>query len=349
MKMMKMITAASSKINFVLILLSLLAVLLSCFIGSTDLSFADIISALFGSENTSAEIITEIIVWELRLPRALAAWVTGFALGISGAALQAMLRNPLAEPGVLGISSVSVLFSTFVIFYGFAGVGGFGLPLASISGALVATFLISLAARRAINMVALILVGVGLSSFAGAMMALLMNLAPNPFTLSDMINWTLGSVAYRSFDDIALVLPFMAFGTFCLMRQSGALSALTLGEEAARGVGVNLKQMRLMVVLGTGVLTGASVALAGAIGFVGIVAPHIIRPFMAYNSGKTLVPSGLLAGLILVLADIIIRLIPSPAELKLGVVAALIGAPVFVWIAVHGIRQTYAREAGEQA
>lgn len=334
-----MTNIAPKKLNLILLCASVLSLLAACFIGSTALAPAEIITAFIGG----GDPVTQVIIWDLRLPRALAAQIAGFALGISGAALQGLLRNPLAEPGVLGISASAVLSSTFVIFYGLIGVtwwGGLGLPLASIGGALAATFLISVAARRADNMVTLILVGVGLSSFAGGLMALLMNLAPNPFTLSDMINWTLGSVAYRSFDDIALVVPFMLVGVILLRRSAGGLAALTLGEEAAQGIGVDIKRLRLMIVLGTGLLTGASVALAGAIGFVGIVAPHLIRPFTRYNPAHALVPSGLLAGLILVWADILIRLIPSPFELKLGVVAALIGAPVFVWIALNAAHYT---------
>lgn len=166
-------------------------------------------------------------------------------------------------------------------------------------------------------------------------MSLLMNLAPNPFSLSDMINWMLGSVANRSFDDLFLVAPFMLLGSAILLGTRRGLSALTLGEEAASGVGVDLRRQRLLVVLGAGLATGASVAIAGAIGFIGIVAPHIVRPLVSYDPARSLVPAGLLAGLILVLADIGVRVMPTANELKLGVVAALIGAPAFVWIAMQ--------------
>ena len=181
----------------------------------------------------------------------------------------------------------------------------------------------------------LILVGVGLSSFAGAAMSLLLNFAPNPFFLADMINWTLGSVANRSFADIAFALPFLGLGFGILYASRRGLSALTLGEDAASSLGVNLRKQRILVVLGAGLATGASVALAGAIGFVGIVAPHVVRPFVRHDPARTLIPSALLAGVFLVLADIGVRLLPSQTELKLGVVAALIGAPAFIWIAMQ--------------
>jgi len=173
-----------------------------------------------------------------------------------------------------------------------------------------------------------------LSSFAGAAMSLLLNLSPNPFSLSDMINWTLGSVANRSFDDMALAAPFLIAGFLILYVTRRGLSVLTLGEEAASGLGVNLKRQRIFVVLGAGLATGAAVSIAGAIGFVGIVAPHLIRPFVRHDPARSLVPSALLAGIFLVVADIGVRVLPTQTELKLGVVAAIFGAPAFIWIAM---------------
>lgn len=269
------------------------------------------------------------------MPRAIAAFVVGAALGLSGAALQALLRNPLAEPGVLGVSAFSVLGATLVLFYGLATFSPILVPLAAIAGALGATAILLIAAIRTKSVITLILIGVGLSSFAGALMALLLNLAPNPFALSDLITWTLGSVANKSLPDIAMALPFMIIGGGALYTVRRELSALTLGEEAAFGLGVDLKHTRLATVLGTGLLTGAAVSIAGAIGFVGIVAPHVIRPLVQFRPEKTLLSSALLGGLMLVVADIGVRLIPSSSELRLGVVAALIGAPVFVWIATQ--------------
>ena len=274
-----------------------------------------------------------VVVWEIRLPRAVAAFVVGAALGASGAALQGLLRNPLAEPGVLGVSATAALGATFVLYYGLAGAGGFLLPLAAVAGALAATGLLSAAALRVGSMVTLILVGVGLSSFAGALMALLLNFAPNPFSLFDMLNWMLGSVANRSFEDLALAAPFLAAGLVLLFAARRGLSALTLGEEAAAGAGLDPLRARLLVIAGAGLATGAAVSVAGAIGFVGIVAPHLVRPFVDHHPARTLAPAALLAGVILVAADVGVRLVPTAAELKLGVAAALIGAPVFVWIA----------------
>ena len=314
-----------------LIAASVLAILSACLLGSTALPADRLLAALFGG----AEAGDRLVVWQIRLPRAIAAYIVGAALGISGAALQGLLRNPLAEPGVLGVSASASLMATFALYYGIASITPWALPIAAIIGALTATALITIAALRTQSVVTLILIGVGLSSFAGAAMSLLMNLAPNPFSLSDMINWMLGSVANRSFDEITLAAPFILAGGATLFATRRGLSALTLGEEAAAGIGLNLRRQQIFTVVGAGLATGGAVALAGAIGFVGIVAPHIIRPFVGHDPARSLVPSALFSGLILVVADIFVRLMPTSAELKLGVVAALIGAPAFVWIAMQ--------------
>lgn len=309
----------------------LLALAAACMLGSTPIGATRVVAALLGQSPPG----DAIVIWEIRLPRALAAFVVGAALGISGAALQGLLRNPLAEPGVLGVTASAALAATFTLYYGLAAGSAFVLPMASIVGALGATALLAAAAMRIRSVVTLILLGVGLSSFSAALMSLLLNLAPNPFSLSDMINWLLGSVANRSYDDLKITTPLVLAGMVILYLTRRGLSALTLGEEAASGIGLNLRRQRIAVVLGAGLATGAAVALAGAIGFVGIVAPHIVRPFVGYDPARSLVPSALLAGLILVLADIGVRLLPTNTELKLGVVAALIGAPAFIWIAVQ--------------
>ncbi|MEM6914583.1 MAG: iron ABC transporter permease [Pseudomonadota bacterium] len=314
-----------------LALAGLVAIALACLIGSTPLPPSRVLVALVGGASEG----DQLVVWAIRFPRALAAYLVGAALGISGAALQGLLRNPLAEPGVLGVSASASLFATFALYYGIVSANPWALPIAAIIGALIATGVLTLAAIRTPSIITLILIGVGLSSFAGATMSLLMNLAPNPFSLSDMINWMLGTVANRSFQDIAMTAPFMVAGAAILLWQRRGLSALTLGEEAASGVGLDLQRQRLFTVLGAGLATGASVALGGAIGFIGIVAPHLVRPLVDHDPARSLVPSALLAGFVLVVADIGIRVLPTDNELKLGVVAAIIGAPAFVWIAVQ--------------
>ena len=329
-----------SILNPLLLLAALSALFGALLLGSTPMQASSALAALLGLGDT----VDSTIIWRIRLPRALAAFIVGLALGGSGAALQGLLRNPLAEPGVLGVSASASLGATCALYYGLAGLSAWLVPVAAVAGALFATMLIAAAAMRTASVATLILVGVGLSSFAGAAMSLLMNLAPNPFSLSDMINWMLGSVANRGFPDIAFAAPFIAAGLTILLAGRGGLTALTLGDEAAAGVGLNLRRQRLLVVAGAGLATGGAVALAGAIGFVGIVAPHIARPLVNHDPARSLIPSALLAGLILVLADIGARLLPTESELKLGVIAALIGAPAFIWIAMR--RRTVSAEQG---
>ena len=309
----------------------LMALIGACLLGSVPLPVARLIAALVGA----GEPGDSLVVWAVRLPRAIAAFVVGAALGASGAALQGLLRNPLAEPGVLGVSASAALFATVALSWGLAEVAPFALPLAAVMGALAATALVAAVARATRSVVTLILAGVGLASFAGALMALLMNLAPNPFSLADMVNWMMGSVANRSFVDLGFAAPFVVAGLLLLFVTRRGLSALALGEEAAAGIGLDLRRQQLAVVIGAGLATGGSVAIAGTIGFVGIVAPHLVRPLVGHDPARSLVPSALLAGLFLVVADIAVRIVPTDSELKLGVVAALLGAPVFVAVAAR--------------
>ncbi len=317
-----------SRLNQGLILLCVFAVIGACLYGSTTLEASRVLRALVGGGDP-ADVI---VVWQIRLPRAFAALIVGFTLGICGAALQGLLRNPLAEPGVLGVSASAALGATTAIYYNLVLVSPWILPLASIVGALGSTALLALAATRNAPVITLLLIGVGLSAFAGALMSLLLNLAPTPFSLADMINWSLGSVANRSFSDLILASPFLAVGIALLMLGRSGLVLLSLGEESALAAGLNVRGLRILIVAGTGLAVGAAVSLAGAIGFVGLIAPHLVRPLVGYDPGRTLLSSGLLAGLLLVLADMGIRALHTTVELNLGVVAALGGAPVFVWI-----------------
>ena len=318
-----------SRVSILLAAALAAAILLSLLLGSVALPLDRVLSAI-AFAGTPGD---QLVIWDIRLPRSLAAALVGAALGMSGAALQGLLRNPLAEPGILGVSATAALCASVTLYFGLAASGPFVLPTAAVAGALLATFLVAAAALSTQSVVTLILIGVGLSSFSGALMALLMNLSPNPFNLADLVNWTLGTVANRSMQDLAFAAPLAAIGMGLLWITRRGLLALTLGEESAAGLGVDLKKQRLAVIVGAGLATGASVALAGAIGFVGIVAPHLVRPFVRYDASRLLVPSALLGALLLVLADIGVRVIPTDAELRLGVVAALIGAPVFIWIA----------------
>ncbi len=316
------------------IFLSLMVVLLfavSALVGTAPLAFGDTVAALTGQGDEAVRAI----IWELRLPRAAAAFAVGAALGLAGAGLQGLLQNPLAEPGVLGVSAFSALGAVIAIFFGFAAVNSFAVPVAAILGAGVATVLLVFAAMKGAGSVTLLLIGIGLSSFAGALMSLALNMAPNPYSLSDLVNWMMGSVANRSWLDMALGAPGWIIGAALVLLAGPGLRALSLGDETARSLGADPRRVRLLVIGGTSLLAGASVATAGAIGFVGIVAPHVIRPFVRHDPQRLLIPSALLAGIILMAADIAVRVLPFQQELKLGVAAALVGGPVFIWISAR--------------
>ncbi|MEH6409627.1 MAG: iron ABC transporter permease [Hyphomonas sp.] len=304
---------------------------LSVLVGSAPLGLGETFAALIGQETEASRII----VWEIRLPRAVAAFGVGAALGLSGAGLQGLLQNPLAGPGVLGVSAFASLGAVIAIYFGLAAAGSFAVPLAAILFSGLAVALLLFAAGRGASTVTLLLVGIGLSSLAGALMSLALNLAPNPYSLSDLINWMLGSVANRSWTDVGMAVPAWALGAAAVIMAGPSLRALSLGEETAASLGVNPARVRLLIIIGTSLLAGASVAVAGTIGFVGMVAPHIVRPLVKHDPQRVLLPSALAAGGMLLGADMLVRVLPFSQELKLGVAAALFGAPVFIWIAAR--------------
>ncbi|MEQ1724343.1 MAG: iron ABC transporter permease [Sphingopyxis sp.] len=309
------------------LLIALLVVIaLSAFIGPTLIAPADMARALA----RSGDPLIATIIFDIRLPRSIAAAIVGGALGMSGAAMQALLRNPLAEPGTLGVSASAATAATAVVYFGLAASAPWLVPIASLTGACGATALISTAAVRMRGVASLILLGVALSALSGAVMALFINLAPNPFSLSDLINWTAGSVAGRDWGDIALPAPFIAMGMLLLYAARRSLGALALGEEAAYGLGVDLSRTRMLTIIGTGLATGGAVALAGVVGFVGLVAPHAVRAMVRHDAGAALTPAALAGAILTVIADMGIRIFPWGAELHLGTLAALIGAPLFI-------------------
>ena len=283
------------------------------------------------SDPFASDAATHAIVWDIRFPRALVAWLVGAALGLAGAALQGLLRNPLADSGVLGLSGFAALGAVISFAFGFAA---FAAPMALVF-ALGAAFLVTTLGWSARGPASLALIGVGLSSFAGGLIALALNLAPNPGALADLVNWTLGSVEGRSLNDAALVGAFLAVGAVLIFLAARGLQALTLGEEAAAAIGANLTQTRTFVVLGAAACTGGATAVAGVIGFVGIAAPHLVRALAGHDPARLLAPSALAGGALLVSADIAVRLLPTDTELKLGVAAALIGGPIFALIAAR--------------
>jgi iron complex transport system permease protein len=261
----------------------------------------------------------------------LTAWIVGAALGLSGAALQGLLRNPLADSGVLGLSGFAALGAVIAFAFGFSALA----PAMALAFALLAAAIVTTLGWSARGPASLVLIGVGLSSLAGGLIALALNLAPNPGALSDLVNWTLGSVEGRSLDDVAMAGTFLLAGGALIFFAARGLTALTLGEEAAAAIGANLARTRTLVVLGAAACTGGATAVAGVIGFVGIAAPHLVRALSGHDPARLLLPSALAGGAMLTIADIVVRLLPTDNELKLGVAAALFGGPIFALIAAR--------------
>src|SRR3954447_25216112 len=273
-----------------------------------------------------------IIVRDLRLPRALLAILIGANLGLTGAALQGLLRNPLADATVFGAPQAAALGAVLVLYFGLAGALSWALPVAAILGALISIGLVVAVAGREAGTVVLVLAGLAVGSLAGAATSLAISLSPNPYAVTEIVFWLLGSLEDRSHVHVLLAAPFVLVATGLLLPTRQGLRALTLGEETALSLGVRVAALRAMIVAAAAIGTGASVAVAGSIGFVGLVSPHLVRPLVGYDPARTMVPAGLAGAALLLAADVAVRLIPSGQEVKIGVLTALIGVPFFLWI-----------------
>lgn len=271
-----------------------------------------------------------VIVAQIRLPRAILGVAVGASLGLSGAVLQGWLRNPLAEPTVIGVSPCAALGAVIAFYGGWTATVPLALPIGGIAGAVLAVALLHALAGRDAGVLTLVLAGTALSSLAGAVTSLVLSLSPNPYALAEIVFWLLGSLADRSLDHVAVALPFMTVGIGVLLSVGRGLDALTLGETTARSLGVDPGRLRLLIVAGTALAVGAGVAVAGTIGFIGLIVPHLLRPLVGWVPSRLLAPSALGGAALTLAADIAVRLPSSGGELKLGVATALIGAPFFL-------------------
>ncbi|MBQ4823809.1 MULTISPECIES: FecCD family ABC transporter permease [unclassified Leisingera] len=299
---------------------------LSLTVGPADVGIGESLAALF--DNSYGPLT--LVMREIRLPRALLAVIIGGGLGLTGAAMQGYLRNPLAEPGLIGVSSSAALGAVLAINTGLAASLTLGLPLAALAGALAGVFLVMALAGPQGGSLTLILAGIAISAMAAALTSLVLNLSPNPFAANEIVFWMMGSLADRSMLHVWLVLPFALTGAAILMTLSRGLDALTLGEDAAQTMGMNLNRLRLLLVVGTAAIVGGATAVAGAIGFIGLVVPHILRPLVGGQPSRLLCASALGGAIMLQLSDIAVRIILPSRDLKLGVVTALVGAPLFL-------------------
>ncbi|MEQ8311551.1 MAG: iron ABC transporter permease [Sphingopyxis sp.] len=315
-----------------LTVLAAVAALASLLFGSVDLSLA----RLFAAATGSGDRVASIILFDLRLPRTLLALAVGAMLGLAGAALQGYLRNPLAEPSVLGTSNAAALGAVAALYFGLAELHPAVLPLLATGGALASLALLFALAGRAESPLTLILAGIAVATLAGAGISLSLNLSPNPFAAMEIMTWLLGSLENRSFDHLWIALPCIALGTALLLWDGRALDALTLGEDAAQALGTDLGRLRLRLLIGTAIGVGGAVAVSGAIGFVGLIVPHLIRPLTDRSPSAILLPSAIGGAALLTLADLGVRTLPTTNELKLGVVTAFLGVPVFL---IHLMRE----------
>jgi iron complex transport system permease protein len=296
-------------------------------IGPVSLGWGRIVAA-FGEHG---DRVAQAIVFELRLPRMLIGLMVGAVLGLAGAVLQGYLRNPLAEPSVLGASNASALGAVIALYFGLSEWSPVMLPLLAIVTGLLAIALLFALAGHSESPLSLILAGIAVSTLAGAGISLALNLSPNPFAAMEIMSWLLGSIENRSMEHVLIALPCVLVGAALLLANPRALDALSLGEDGARSLGVDLRRTRRRLMLGVAIGVGGAVAVSGAIGFVGLIVPHLIRPLTDRSPSALLVPSMLGGAVLLTAADVLVRLIPTDAELKLGVVTAFLGVPVFLF------------------
>jgi iron complex transport system permease protein len=296
--------------------------------GPVKLSPLTVLDALFGGGSD----VHQIIVREIRLPRAILALAIGAILGLSGAALQGLLRNPLASPSLFGAPQSAAFGAVLMISLGLADVRSWALPVAGITMAFLSVFVLLGIAGRNAGLLLLILAGLAISSLAGAATALVMNLSPNPFAALEIAFWLLGSLEDRSFRHVTLALPFIVAGAIILMSQRSAFRALSLGEETAQSLGVHVSRLRLLVILGVALGVGGAVAVTGTIGFIGLIAPHLMRPIIGHDPARLLIPSALTGSALLLAADIAVRIIPSTTDIKVGVLTSIIGVPFFLYL-----------------
>ncbi len=301
---------------------------LALVVGPIDINIYAAMRDLFANKPT----VASLILFDIRLPRALLAMLIGATLGLAGAALQGLLRNPLAEPGIIGVSNCAALGAVLVFYFGYSNTNWFALPLGGLFGALVSVVIIFVLIGKSKSVITLILAGVAINAIGGALIALALNFAPNPYAMQEIVFWLLGSVANRSINELLVALPFMLVGWLAILYCGRFLNALTLGEETALSMGFEVNRLRWILVIGVAASVGAAVSVAGNIGFVGLVVPHLIRPFVGFEPRRLLLASALGGAVLLLLADITVQLLSAGGELKLGVITSLVGGPFFLFL-----------------
>ncbi|TAK48638.1 MAG: iron ABC transporter permease [Xanthobacteraceae bacterium] len=314
-----------ARLTFGLAVAVIALAMVSLLAGPARLSPGEALSAL-----VSGDGVAGIIVRDIRLPRTLLAAMIGASFGLAGAALQGLLRNPLAEPSLFGAPQSAAAAAAFLMAFGLSSATSLIVPLAGIAGALASVgALVAIAGKRA-SLTVTLLAGLALASLAGAAIAMILNLAPNPYIALEITFWLLGSLQDRSMVHVWLAAPFMLASWVILSTQARAFRALTLGEDAAASLGIAIERTRIAVVTGVALGIGAAAAVAGAISFVGLVAPHLVRRAYGADPSRIMLPSALTGAALLLAADIAVRLAPGVVEIRIGVVTAIIGVPFFL-------------------
>ena len=324
-------------LNILLVLLLALIFWSSLGTGSVDVSIWSGLGDWLAAETSPAAMI----IGDIRLPRTLLAMSVGAAMALAGAALQGFLRNPLVDPGLIGASQGAALGAAMVFYFGlFAWLDAYALPVAGLVGAGLTLFILVGLSGSIARPAIIIMAGLAISTLSSALLAVVLNYAPNPYAMQELVFWLLGSVANRGIDQLAIVLPGLVLGIAIVFRLRPLLLALSLGDQVAQSMGLDVVRGGRWLILATALLVGSSVAVAGNIGFVRLLVPHLMRPLVKYRPDRLLLPSALCGAAVVSAADIAVRLLPPDRELKLGVLTALVGAPFFVYL-VYKERQRW--------
>ncbi len=303
---------------------------LSLMTGAVSLSWTQLWGA-FTNQHQGASLI----VWDVRLPRTLLAILIGSGLGLSGAVLQGLMRNPLADSSLFGAPQMAALGAVIVLSAGWAGIYAPMLPLAAIMGACLSVGLVLVLVGTQSDTHIMLLAGLAIGALAGALTSLVLSLSPNPFAVTEIVFWLLGSFEDRSMSHVTLAAPFIILGMILLLMMGSGLKTLTLGEDTARTLGINVTRLRWHGVIGVALIVGAGVAVSGTIGFIGLIVPHLVRALIGSDPQKGLIHAMLMGAVLLLIADISVRLIPARAEIKIGVLTALVGVPFFLVLVIR--------------
>jgi iron complex transport system permease protein len=330
--------ARARTLHWLLVAMLLLTCLASLQVGATDVHLFDVSAKLLQGHPLSQ--LDRVVLWDIRLPRLVMGGLVGAALAVSGASMQGLFRNPLADPGIVGVSAGAGLGAILSIVLGaqapawLAGLTGtYTVPVAAFFGGWGSTILLYRIATHGgqTSVATMLLAGIALGALAGALSGVLVYMADDR-QLRDLTFWGLGSLAGANWAKVLTAGPMILLAIGAALTLGRGLNGLALGEATASHIGIHVQRIKFIAILAVAAATGAAVAVSGGIGFVGIVVPHLLRLASGPDHRALLVNSALLGAILLVLADVIARIVIAPAELPIGIVTAVLGAPVFLWI-----------------